>query len=126
MHTLPPTPAPPQGVRFKRLIMDESSTDRSFDPPKQPDVGRMVLCSGKVRPQEGAGGAVVCMNVCGGVCVGGGGGGGGRGCHALPVQLQAAPPRKALQRRRLLVSMAGFPVLAPRPASCQYERLYRF
>jgi 2-oxoglutarate dehydrogenase E1 component len=43
-----PTDKDIQGVRFKRLIMDESSTDRSFDPPKQPDVGRMVLCSGKV------------------------------------------------------------------------------
>ena len=44
----PPHPAP-QGVRFKRVIMDESSTDRSFDPPKQEGFKRMVFCSGKVR-----------------------------------------------------------------------------
>ncbi|KAI3434698.1 hypothetical protein D9Q98_002760 [Chlorella vulgaris] len=37
-----------QGVRFKRVIMDESSTDRSFTPPQQPDFKRMVFCSGKV------------------------------------------------------------------------------
>ncbi|PRW57990.1 2-oxoglutarate mitochondrial-like isoform B [Chlorella sorokiniana] len=37
-----------QGVRFKRVIMDESSTDRSWDPPKQPEFKRIVFCSGKV------------------------------------------------------------------------------
>lgn len=62
-----PSPAL-QGVRFKRVIMDESSTDRSPDPPKQPDVKRMVFCSGKVRG---------CACVCGCVHAGGGGGGGG-------------------------------------------------
>lgn len=40
----------PQGVRFKRVIMDESSTDRSWDPAKQPEFKRIVFCSGKVRP----------------------------------------------------------------------------
>lgn len=39
-----------QGVRFKRVIMDESSTDRSWDPPKQTEFKRIVFCSGKVRP----------------------------------------------------------------------------
>ena len=38
-----------QGVRFKRLIMDESATDRSPRPPQEPDVKRAVFCSGKVR-----------------------------------------------------------------------------
>ena len=38
-----------QGVRFKRLIMDESVTDRSPRPPQEPDVQRAVFCSGKVR-----------------------------------------------------------------------------
>lgn len=38
-----------QGVRFKRVIMDESSTDRSWDPPAQPEFKRIVFCSGKVR-----------------------------------------------------------------------------
>ena len=37
-----------QGVRFKRLIMDESAKDRSPNPPKEPGMKRMVLCSGKV------------------------------------------------------------------------------
>jgi len=35
-------------VRFKRVIMDESSTDRSWDPPPQPEFKRIVFCSGKV------------------------------------------------------------------------------
>ena len=39
-----------QGVRFKRLIMDESVTDRSPHPPQEPDVQRAVFCSGKVCP----------------------------------------------------------------------------
>ena len=38
-----------QGVRFKRLIMDESATDRSPHPPQDPEVKRAVFCSGKVR-----------------------------------------------------------------------------
>lgn len=38
-----------QGVRFKRLIMDESAKDRSPHPPEVPDVKRAVFCSGKVR-----------------------------------------------------------------------------
>lgn len=29
--------------------MDESSTDRSWDPVKQPEFKRIVFCSGKVR-----------------------------------------------------------------------------
>jgi 2-oxoglutarate dehydrogenase E1 component len=37
-----------QGVRFKRLIMDENETDRSPSPPVRPEVQRLVLCSGKV------------------------------------------------------------------------------
>lgn len=37
-----------QGVRFKRLIMDESASDRSPHPPQEPDVKRAVFCSGKV------------------------------------------------------------------------------
>mmetsp|Transcript_25969 Transcript_25969/g.61743 ORF Transcript_25969/g.61743 Transcript_25969/m.61743 type:complete len:1026 (+) Transcript_25969:173-3250(+) len=37
-----------QGVRFKRLIMDVSSTDRSPRPPEQPSFKRIVMCSGKV------------------------------------------------------------------------------
>jgi 2-oxoglutarate dehydrogenase E1 component len=37
-----------QGVRFKRLIMDEGATDRSPNPPTEPGVKRLVLCSGKV------------------------------------------------------------------------------
>eukprot|EP00892_Ulva_mutabilis_P000834 jgi/Ulvmu1/10751/UM068_0041.1 len=36
------------GVRFKRLIMDSSETDRSPAPPPRPDVRRIVFCSGKV------------------------------------------------------------------------------
>ena len=42
-----------QGVRFKRLIMDESVTDRSPHPPQEPDVQRAVFCSGKVRYSHG-------------------------------------------------------------------------
>jgi 2-oxoglutarate dehydrogenase E1 component len=37
-----------QGVRFKRLIMDETATDRSPNPPVESDVKRVVMCSGKV------------------------------------------------------------------------------
>jgi len=37
-----------QGVRFKRLIMDKSSTSRSLDPPIEDKVKRVVFCSGKV------------------------------------------------------------------------------
>lgn len=36
------------GVRFKRLIMDASETDRSPAPPQRPEVRRIVFCSGKV------------------------------------------------------------------------------
>jgi len=37
-----------EGVRFKRLIMDESASDRSPNPPPQPEFKRVVMCSGKV------------------------------------------------------------------------------
>lgn len=37
-----------QGVRFKRLIMDEGASDRSANPPQQPEVKRLLLCTGKV------------------------------------------------------------------------------
>lgn len=37
-----------QGIRFKRLIMDKTSTSRSLDPPLQPEVDRVIFCSGKV------------------------------------------------------------------------------
>jgi 2-oxoglutarate dehydrogenase E1 component len=37
-----------QGTRFKRLIMDASASDRSLTPTPQPDVRRLVFCSGKV------------------------------------------------------------------------------
>ena len=37
-----------QGVRFKRVIMDESATDRSPHPPEEPGFKRLVFCSGKV------------------------------------------------------------------------------
>ena len=40
-----------QGVRFKRLIMDEGATDRSPHPPQESDVKRAVFCSGKVCQQ---------------------------------------------------------------------------
>lgn len=36
------------GVRFKRLIMDESATDRSPNPPVEEGVQRLIMCSGKV------------------------------------------------------------------------------
>ena len=38
-----------QGVRFKRLIMDESASDRSPHPPQEEGFKRIVFCSGKVR-----------------------------------------------------------------------------
>ncbi len=38
-----------KGVRFKRVIMDESATDRSPNPPVEDKFKRLVLCSGKVR-----------------------------------------------------------------------------
>jgi len=34
--------------RFKRLIMDESSTDASLDPAAMPNVKRLIFCTGKV------------------------------------------------------------------------------
>ena len=37
-----------QGVRFKRLIMDKSSTSRAMHPPQQESFKRIVFCSGKV------------------------------------------------------------------------------
>ncbi len=40
-----------QGVRFKRLIMDESASDRHPHPPKEEGFKRLVFCSGKVRTQ---------------------------------------------------------------------------
>ena len=36
-----------KGVRFKRVIMDESATDRSPNPPVEEGFKRLVLCSGK-------------------------------------------------------------------------------
>ena len=40
-----------QGVRFKRVIMDESATDRSPHPDTEEGVKRLIMCSGKVRPR---------------------------------------------------------------------------
>ena len=37
-----------EGVRFKRVIMDEGATDRSFNPPKEESFKRLIFCSGKV------------------------------------------------------------------------------
>ena len=37
-----------QGVRFKRVIMDEGETDRSPHPTVREEVKRLVMCSGKV------------------------------------------------------------------------------
>ena len=37
-----------KGVRFKRVIMDESAEDRSPNPPVENGFKRLVLCSGKV------------------------------------------------------------------------------
>ena len=39
-----------QGVRFKRVIMDEKETDRSPNPTPREGVKRLVMCSGKVQP----------------------------------------------------------------------------
>jgi 2-oxoglutarate dehydrogenase E1 component len=36
------------GTRFKRVIMDASARDRSLQPQAQPEVKRVVFCSGKV------------------------------------------------------------------------------
>ena len=64
--TAPPLPTAPllvphplyrartAGNRFKRVIMDESSTDRSPDPPTQDSFKRIVFCSGKVRHGGGS------------------------------------------------------------------------
>ena len=37
-----------EGVRFKRLIMDESAQDRSPNPPEDPSKKRVIFCTGKV------------------------------------------------------------------------------
>lgn len=37
-----------EGVRFKRVIMDEKATDRSPNPPVDEAVKRLVMCTGKV------------------------------------------------------------------------------
>lgn len=38
-----------QGVRFRRLIMDKTASDRNVEPePVEPNVKRLVLCQGKV------------------------------------------------------------------------------
>lgn len=37
-----------KGVRFKRVIMDESAEDRSPNPPVEEKFKRIILCSGKV------------------------------------------------------------------------------
>ncbi|KAL6785511.1 OGD1 [Auxenochlorella protothecoides x Auxenochlorella symbiontica] len=37
-----------EGVRFKRVIMDENATDRSPNPEPVPGVKRVVFCSGKL------------------------------------------------------------------------------
>ena len=39
-----------EGVRFKRLIMDESASDRSFHPPEDASKKRLIFCTGKVQP----------------------------------------------------------------------------
>ena len=40
-----------EGVRFKRLIMDESASDRSPHPPEDASKKRLIFCTGKVQPQ---------------------------------------------------------------------------
>ena len=40
-----------EGVRFKRLIMDESASDRSPHPPEDASKKRLIFCTGKVRPR---------------------------------------------------------------------------
>jgi 2-oxoglutarate dehydrogenase E1 component len=37
-----------EGVRFKRVIMDEGATDRGPFPPEQTNVRKLLLCSGKL------------------------------------------------------------------------------
>ncbi len=44
-----------EGVRFKRLIMDESATDRSPNPPEDASKKRVVFCTGKVLRRRGEG-----------------------------------------------------------------------
>lgn len=39
-----------EGVRFKRLIMDESASDRSPHPPEDASKKRLIFCTGKVQP----------------------------------------------------------------------------
>lgn len=58
------------GVRFKRLIMDAGAADRSPNPAPQPDVKRLVLCTGKIyyelaaeRERAGKAGAVAIVRV---------------------------------------------------------------
>lgn len=43
-----------KGVRFKRVIMDDSAEDRSPNPPAEESFKRLVLCSGKVCMLEAA------------------------------------------------------------------------
>lgn len=59
-----------QGVRFRRVIMDESSNDRSPNPPEQLGFKRIVFCSGKVyyelqaeRAKQGKQGEVAIVRV---------------------------------------------------------------
>ena len=52
-----------QGVRFKRVIMDDGVTDRSPYPPEELGTKRVVFCSGKV---------CVCARRAGGLCWRGG------------------------------------------------------
>lgn len=114
-HLTPPTVA--QGVRFKRVIMDESSTDRSFTPPQQPDFKRMVFCSGKVR-----GGAVsvwVCACVMGLSRLQGG---------QSSVDTLAGRHRMQQQRALLHLLCCGCLLPAPMPLPCtffSYCTLYR-
>eukprot|EP00887_Chlorella_sp_A99_P003603 scaffold7.g3603.t1 len=58
------------GVRFRRVIMDEGSTDRSPNPPPEPSFKRLVFCTGKVyyelaaeRAKQGKNDAVAVVRV---------------------------------------------------------------
>ena len=57
-----------EGVRFKRLIMDESATDRSPNPPEDPSKKRVIFCTGKVLPLPAASPARPQRAVCNKLC----------------------------------------------------------